>query len=106
MEAFVEHRQHPRHHVTYACIFSPDGTHITEGLVEDLSLGGCRIKGAQPTRPGISMELQIRPENHTPVYVPYATVRWINATTFGVEFISLPEIEASTLTRLLWPLSR
>jgi hypothetical protein len=107
MEPLVEHRQHPRHHVAYLCIFSPDGTHITDGFVEDLSLGGCRIKSPHPFRPGTSMELQIRPEHHAPVYVPYATVRWTEATTFGVEFTSLPDLEASTLTRLLLsPLSR
>jgi hypothetical protein len=106
MQPFEEHRQHPRHRVAYQCIFSADGIHITDGLVEDLSLGGCRIKGAQPLRPGTSMELQIRPEHHAPVYVPYATIRWIEATTFGVEFTSLPDLESSTLTRLLLPLFR
>jgi hypothetical protein len=101
MEPIADNRRHGRHRVAYKVIFSSDGRQIEDGLVVDVSHAGCRISSARPLPLGTSFELQIRPEKHAFVYVPSAVVRWVQATTFGVEFIALPEIEAATLTRLI-----
>ena len=100
----VEHRKHPRHPVYFKSIFSTDGVRIEDGVVLDLSLGGCRMTSTIPIPSGTPMELHIRPDQHSPVYVSRAIVRWVENSTFGVEFNELPELESATLTRLLWSL--
>ncbi|MGQ0695465.1 MAG: PilZ domain-containing protein [Nitrospiraceae bacterium] len=100
----VEHRKHPRHPVCFKSIFSTDGVRIEDGVVLDLSLGGCRMTSTIPIPSGTPMELHIRPDQHSPVYVPRGIVRWVGDSTFGVEFNEVPELESATLTRLLWSL--
>ena len=102
----VEHRKHRRHPVRFKSIFSTDGVRIEDGVVLDLSPGGCRMTSTIHVPSGTPMELHIRPDQHAPVYVPGAIVRWVGDSAFGVEFNELPELEAATLTRLLWSLPR
>jgi PilZ domain-containing protein len=100
-----EHRKHPRYPVCFKCIFSTDGVRIEEGVVTDLSLEGCRLTSAIHVPSAISVEIHIRPDQHSPVYISSAVVRWERETVFGLEFKELPELEATTLIRLLWSLS-
>ncbi len=104
MEPTVEHRKHQRYLVRFKSIFSTDGVHIKEGLVLDLSLGGCRLTSAIHVPAGIPIEMHIRPDQHSPIYIPRAVVRWKGDSVFGLEFKELPELESATLTRLLWSL--
>jgi PilZ domain-containing protein len=105
MESMEEHRKHPRYPVCFKCIFSTDGVRIEEGVVTDLSLEGCRLTSAIHVPAAISVEIHIRPDQHSPVYISSAVVRWERDTVFGLEFKELPELEATTLIRLLWSLS-
>ena len=104
MESTVEHRKHRRYPVRFKSIFSTDGVHIEEGLVLDLSLGGCRVTSAIHVPFGIPIEIHIRPDQHSPIYIPRAVECWGRDSVFGLEFKELPELESSTLTRLLWSL--
>src|SRR6266850_6126666 len=104
MESTVEHRKHQRYPVRFKSIFSTDGVHLEEGFVLDLSLGGCRLTSAIHVPSGIPIEIHIRPDQHSPIYVPSAVVCWGRDSVFGLEFKELPELEAATLTRLLWTL--
>jgi hypothetical protein len=104
MDAIVEHRKHPRYPVFFKGMFSTDGARLEDGLVMDLSLGGCRLMSAIPIPSNSPIELHIRPDQHSPIYVPRAVVRWGGNTAFGVQFTDLPELESATLTRLLWTL--
>lgn len=104
MEPTVEHRKHKRYLVRFKSIFSTDGVRLEEGLVLDLPLGGCRLMSAIHVPSGIPIELHIRPDQHTPIYVPSAVVRWEGNSVFGLEFKEVPELESATLTRLLWTL--
>ena len=101
MERLHEHRKHVRQLVHFPCIFSIDGTHIIDGVVVDLSMGGCRIKCGHAMHTGLSIELQVRPEHHAPVYVPYADIRWVEQDKLGVAFSQVSESDAATLVRLL-----
>ena len=100
----MERRRHRRYPVHFKSIFSTDGVRIEDGVVLDLSLGGCRMTSATPVPLDTPMELHIRPDQHAPVYVRGAVVRWVGDSVFGVEFNELPELESATLTRLLWSL--
>jgi len=102
MDVQVEQRKHPRQSVRVVAIFSPDGTQIEDGLVLDLSLGGCRIMSARHPPAGSSLQLQLRPENHTFIYIPQAVVCWVREDAFGVAFAQVPDLESGILTRLLW----
>jgi len=102
MVTLVEQRRYQRHPVHFKSIFSVDGMRIEDGCVLDLCLGGCRIASEAQVPPGTVLELHIRPEQHAPVYIPGAVVRWAGDSAFGVQFNALPEIESATLTRLLY----
>jgi|SRR6267378_9879 len=104
MKPTVEYRKHQRYPVRFKSLFSTDGVHIEDGLVLDLSLGGCRLTSARHLPSGIPIELHIRPDQHSSVYVSRAVVCWEGDSLFGLEFKELPELEAATLTRLLWSL--
>lgn len=104
MEPTVEHRKHRRYLVRFKSTFSTDGAHLEEGLVLDLSLGGCRLTSAIHVPSGIPIEMHIRPDQHSPIYIPRAVVCWAGVSVFGLEFKELPELESATLTRLLWTL--
>ena len=93
-------RKHPRYLVRFKSVFSTDGVHIKEGLVLDLSLGGCRLTSAIHVPAGIPIELHIRPDQQSPIYVPSAVGRWKGDSVFGLAFKELPDLEAATLTRL------
>jgi len=83
-------------------MFSPDGIQIEDGLVLDLSQGGCRIVSAWQPSAGSFLQLQLRPQNHTFILIPQAVVQWVTDGMFGVTFTQVPDLEASTLTRFLW----
>lgn len=70
MEPTVEHRKHQRYPVRFKSIFSTDGAHLEEGLVLDLSLGGCRLTSAIHVPSGIPIEIHIRPDQHSPILYP------------------------------------
>jgi len=100
MEPTVEHRKHQRYPVRFKSIFSTDGVHIEEGVVTDLSLEGCRLTSAIHVPSAISVEIHIRPDQHSPVYISSAVVRWEKDTVCGVEFKELSVLESATLARL------
>jgi hypothetical protein len=106
MKTMVEHRKHQRYPVQFKSIFSIDGVRIEDGLVLDLSFEGCRLMSAIHVPSGISIELHIRPDQHSPVYISRAVVCWERESVVGLAFKGLSELEAATLTRLLWSLPR
>ena len=98
----IEQRRHPRQAVRVETMFSPDGTQIEDGLVLDLSQGGCRIVSAWQPSAGSFLQVQLRPQNHTFILIHQAVVQWVKDGVFGVAFTQVPDIEAGTLTRFLW----
>lgn len=101
MEPTVEQRKHPRHSVNFQGMFSSAAIQIEEGLVLDLSLGGCRVTSQVHLPPNTAIRLQIRPAKAAPIYVPGAIVRWAGDSAFGVQFQEITERESKALTSLL-----
>lgn len=66
------------------------------GILVNLSLEGCRIKGAPPFPCGTRLRLQLwLPDQSQPVKVDLAAVRWVKENEFGVRFITLlPDAQA------------
>lgn len=104
MEPATEQRKHRRHHVNFQGIYSSGSVQVREAIVLDLSMGGCRVASTIPMPPDTEIQLQIRPNQVAPIYVPSAIVRWASGYAFGVQFKELPEHESKALTRLLWSL--
>jgi len=104
MEPTVEQRKHRRHHVNFQGIYSFGSVQVKEAVVLDLSIGGCRVASTISMPPDTAIQLQIRPHQAAPIYVPSAVVRWASGYAFGVQFQELPEHESKALTRLLWAL--
>ena len=105
MEPAVEQRKHRRHHVNFQGIYASGSVQVKEAVVLDLSMGGCRVASTIPMSPDTTIQLQIRPNQTAPIYVPGAMVRWASGYAFGVQFQELPEHESKTLTHLLGTLS-
>ncbi len=101
MELTIEQRKHRRHPVNFQGVFSSNTVQGEEGVVLDLSLGGCRVASPISMPSDTAIQLQIRPRQAAPIYVPSAIVRWARGCAFGVQFQELPEHELKALTRLL-----
>jgi len=104
MEPTIEQRKHRRHSVNFQGVFSSGTVQGEEGVVLDLSLGGCRVGSPIPLLTGTAIHLQIRPRQAAPISIPGAIVRWVRGSAFGVQFQELAEHESKALTRLLWSL--
>jgi PilZ domain len=62
-----------------------------EGMLLNLSLQGCRIKGAPPFPCGTRLRLELwLLEQSQSVKVELAAVRWVKDDQFGVSFLNVP----------------
>ena len=78
-----------------------------QGLLTDLSMQGCRIKGTSCLSCGARLRLQIwLPDQAEPVMIERAVVRWVADDQFGVSFLELPSDVASRLTQVVQTLQK
>ncbi len=107
----IELRQHPRCLVSQTCLlsfapFAPtlsfNGDEEGEGLIFNLSPGGCMIGSEAGVKVGDAMSLIILlPGETSPTAVDLALVRWGTGRHFGVEFVSMGTAEQDRLRRFL-----
>lgn len=100
----MEQRKHQRYPVNFQGIFSNATLLGEDGMVQDLSLGGCRLGSPISMAVNTAIHLQIRPQQAAPIYISKAVVRWIRGSAFGVQFQEVAAHETKALTRLLWSL--
>lgn len=61
-----------------------------DGMLMDLTLHGCRIKGAHPFSGGTRLRLQLwLADQAQPVKVELAAVRWVTDDQFAVSFLEV-----------------
>lgn len=73
-----------------------------EGIVYNLSRGGCAIRSKHNVQPGIYLSLRLHlPDAATPVIIDMAVARWTVSQRFGLEFMLMDEGEAARLSRFL-----
>lgn len=85
----MERRKHARVPVEYV-ISVLGGGNRGQGVVEDLSLSGCRARSHFGLNAGDSVGLLIDiPRYETPLHVDVAVVRWTKEQEFGMEFTSM-----------------
>lgn len=100
----MEQRKHQRYPVNYQGVFSNATLRGEAGVVQDLSLGGCRLGSPISMAVDTFIHLQIRPKQAAPIYISRAVIRWIRGSAFGVQFQEMAGHETQALTRLLWSL--
>ncbi len=109
--ARIELRQHPRCVAPPTCLlsfapFAPtrsfNGDAEGEGVVLNLSPGGCKISSEAGVNVGDAMSLIILlPGESSPTAVDLALVRWGKELCFGVEFVSMGTVEQDRLRQFL-----
>ena len=100
----MERRKHRRYLALFNNIVSTDGVRLGEGLVLNLSLGGCLLVTAIHVPSDIPIEIHIRPNHQSPICVLSAVVLWKRDCVCRFKFNELPKLESASLTRLLWTL--
>lgn len=95
----VERRKHVRFPVHFQSVLCIQSAPIKgEGIVLDISLGGCRIASEVALGSERDLELRIHlPDQDSPLVIERAVVRWARDEQFGAEFLQLPQ---GTRTRL------
>src|SRR5436309_10268296 len=84
----MELRQSPRLRVRFRTSFSAPEMAAGEGLIKDISLGGCRVETSIRVHVGTEVELRIAgPRRLRPVAVDGAGVRWEEGGELGVAFL-------------------
>ncbi|MBS0170180.1 MAG: PilZ domain-containing protein [Nitrospira sp.] len=104
-------RQHHRHLAPPGCLlsFAPFAPTLSfhgdvegEGVILDLSPGGCKIASDAGVRVGDAMSLIILlPGESAPTAVDLALVRWGSEVCFGVEFVSMGTVEQARLRQFM-----
>ncbi|BCA57100.1 hypothetical protein W02_42400 [Nitrospira sp. KM1] len=73
-----------------------------KGVLTDLSLSGCRIKGPIHFVPGMRIRLKLwLPDAIDPIDVEQANVRWTGGEYFGVSFPLLAESMKMRLSKVV-----
>ncbi|GMV49909.1 MAG: PilZ domain-containing protein [Nitrospirales bacterium] len=107
----IDLRHHARCAVPPTCLlsfrrFAPSlasqGDPEGEGLVLDLSIGGCSIQSEAAVQLGDALTVILLLAGETsPIMVDLALVRWADGSRFGLEFISMGTAELQQLQRFL-----
>ena len=93
-------RAHPRFQVNHAVVFT--GRVEGQGVVSNLSLGGCHIQSSCLVRPDTYLTvLLMLPDLVQPLKINAAVVRWIRLGTFGLEFRYVEQPIRERLARYL-----
>jgi len=98
-----ERRHFPRSWVQIPISLLKDGVIVGEGIVYDLSTGGCAVESQVNVLIGDNLALQLylpdRQAPTTPLMVEVAAVRWTIQQKFGLEFIRMPVMDQKRLRR-------
>ncbi len=71
-----------------------------EGLILDLSTGGCQVRSLIPVQVGMTLRLSLFIRDQVwPVRIGGAVVRWVKGNSFGLEFT---EIRSAPRERIRW----
>ena len=100
-EVRVEKRKSVRYEVQFPLSFS--GHEVTgRGLVTSLSHEGCSVSSEEAVRPKAYLVLRLQlPEQHPPLRIEAAEVRWSSGSGFGLEFMHLRAEEQERLRRFI-----
>lgn len=96
-----EHRKYPNVGAHLHATLSNGGCIMSEGCVDDLSVGGCALSHTMTVAPGDHLAVHLALPDHdapTPLTIELATVRWARQQNCGIEFMAMT---GTTQARLL-----
>jgi PilZ domain len=97
----MEQRKHERVHVEYAASFL-GGRFDAQGVILNLSVGGCRARGAVAFKKDDCLGvLIVVPRYENPLQVVRAVVRWSTVQEFGMEFMHMEQGDQRRLRELI-----
>ncbi len=97
----MELRKSPRYSVQFQLAFAGDDI-VGEGTVLNLSFPGCAVSCPKKLEIDSGLELRIlTPDREAPMKVDVAVVRWTEAGTAGLEFISMRHDDQERLQHLV-----
>jgi PilZ domain-containing protein len=75
-----------------------------DGYTMNLSMKGCCIDSDVPVEMGMRLSLcmELSDQTTSPLLIPVAQVRWVDASTFGLEFIKMAEPDLGRLQQFVW----
>jgi hypothetical protein len=100
----VDLRGQTRLQVQFRGVFSTGVPMVSgEGILQDLSQWGCRMKSDAALQPGTELELSFFHGllEAVPIRVKLATVRWAKGQEFGVKFLRLQNSEEVRLRQVI-----
>lgn len=96
-----DQRHYSRHCIELPVRFSSDDL-SAEGVVRDLSMGGCKVQSEAGIVAGDFLGmLLVLPGRQAPLAISLAVVRWSAGREFGVEFIRIEPAHQTLLRRLI-----
>jgi len=75
-----------------------------DGYTVNLSMKGCCIDSDVPVQVGMCLSLcmELSDQTSSPLFIPVAQVRWVDANNFGLEFIKMAEPDRVRLQQFVW----
>ena len=101
-EVIVKEARSSERLVLQCSIIVADGVQTGEGQVLNLSKHGCLVESPLPIKAGDHLQLRLSlPDSDQSVCASLAVVRWVQATLFGVEFLTIDEKYRSRLNQFI-----
>jgi hypothetical protein len=100
----IDLRQQTRLRVQFRGVFSTGSSMVGgEGVLQDLSHYGCRIKSDTSLQPGTELELCFfyGSREAVPIRVELATVRWATGQESGVKFLRVQSHDEARLRQVI-----
>jgi hypothetical protein len=98
----MEHRKDVRFPVLMRTVFAYSDSGTGEGVTENVSMDGCKIKSTTTVESGAVLRLQLYPPAEAPkIEIQRAVVGWTKEGQFGVRFSEMGRENKEKLRHLL-----
>lgn len=98
----AEDRYRPRFPVMMHAVYAYPDSSGGEGVVEDVSLNGCKVRSTKPSK--VKAELRLHffpPDQGEAIEIQRAVVRWTGDGEFGVQFHAMGDAHQQRLENLI-----
>ena len=103
----IEDRQAARFPVIMHAVYAYGDASGGEGVVEDVSINGCKVRSTKPATVKAELRLQFYPPGQAPpIEIQQAVVRWSGDGEFGVQFQTVGHAHEERLQQLLHELPK
>jgi hypothetical protein len=98
----IEDRQSTRFPIIMHAVYEYTDSSSGEGVVQDVSINGCRVRSTKPAQVKAELRLQFYPAGQAlPIEIQQAVVRWCGDGEFGVQFRRVEHAHEERLQQLV-----